>query len=1097
MKDLLNKIRGWNRMHVFQYIVLALFVLLIFQLFRITVLQGKSYRELADSRRLKEVQVTAQRGNIKDRNGVILAGNRPVFTVQLRKDELETVDPEIKNNNFLRLSRYIEEDGVEYKDSFPIQLNSFVFRNLSGYTKEESVEDLIFQVFSQEENWKDLLGRTYQKPYKNHFSYSILRQVLNATGWDSENGYMDYNERTNTVSYRSEPLRNQFKEAHNLSKEAGIEQDLPIVLANNETIIRQIYQNSIGRELIYKTIQKNHLLPQISLRKFGLKYFDDYIEAKAVLMKNSSKITWDSTAKEDFYSLLREKSFYNLLLQDGTEENKEPLHYLKEYLENNTDWKEIKYTKDGNYLQIKNKEVDITEDVLKEMGKAKSMEGFLSLENMRSLAQRQIITDGINPGISIGDGNYQYTSLKNAMDFFGRYRMETKDGAEKLFDEICKRRKVEDSLSPYEKRDILNIYNEVDNQGNYAYVPINYAYEVSDETVAKIEENLPINQGVEISIEPIRNYPLGNSAAHVLGYIGNIAMDTEIEKFVNKNGYDRNALIGKTGIENVYEDRLHGTNGSQHLTVDSVGNTTEIIRETAPKPGKDVQLTIDVDIQQKAEEILKKELENIRKGGQYQSPWGTFQYLSSDEKGRPYSQATSGSIVVVDVKDGGVLAMANYPDYDPNLFAKGINAMNWESLMPEEEDNPLAPRPLYNTAMQSAVQPGSIFKMVTGMAGLEKGLDPKLAIPDGGFVDVGNHRFGCWLWNQKGEVHGDETLADAIRDSCNYYFYTIALGENQKTGQSVGVKVEADDISKMAKQFGLGETSGLEIKIPQETKGVRPNPESKGNLLKTLLNNFLNNHIESLYIGKEELQDEKKQELINKIIASLDEEKTMTRPQVYEFLKALEIDPDKRVEGQRVPFVDLLKYTYIDQAKWTIADTLNVTIGQGNNSYTPVQIARYVMALANHGDLHKLHIVDRVVDPTSKKVLEKTKIETEKIGITNEAFYDEIRNGMEMVADSGVNEAIFKDFPVDVAIKTGTAQRSGVNPYTGDTYDSFAWEVGFAPSKDPEIAVCILLFQGGSGSNASPLMQGVMAEYFGLNKKIYTDELPIETKIDF
>ena len=143
---------------------------------------------------------------------------------------------------------------------------------------------------------------------------------------------------------------------------------------------------------------------------------------------------------------------------------------------------------------------------------------------------------------------------------------------------------------------------------------------------------------------------------------------------------------------------------------------------------------------------------------------------------RQASHANSGAVVVSNVKTGEVLAMASYPEYDPNLFSTGISQSDWESLQVEEDSGPLVPRPMLNIATQTAVMPGSTFKLVTSLAALENGLDPQAVITDYGYVEVGDQTFNNLAWTEYGITQGEENLYGAIRDSNNYYFYVLALG---------------------------------------------------------------------------------------------------------------------------------------------------------------------------------------------------------------------------------------------------------------------------------------------------------------------------------
>lgn len=1072
MSNFWKRAKSWDRYRIFTTIIAFLFFLLLLQLFRITIIQGGEFRKLADERRVKDIPITAQRGQIRDRNGVVLAGNRPVFAVQLRKDEVDQFSIEEKNTAYLHLSRYLEEDGAHHMKTNPIVLNAFVFKNIDDYRNGEMPKKKIVDALMQKENLGRLLGMSWKKPYDSHYDFSILKRLLNQKVF--RDAAMEFSK--GGVIYRDTQKAREFKELNGLAKDGSAYDDLIQFLIEEPMYIEDILNHPIGRELAYKVVRKD--VPEVGLRPYGNEYYDGYIQAKVKLMEISDDVTWETAASEDLASVLVERDLGEFLSSDD-----DVLQRAVAY-SNGLDGEFSIKTIDGKKVVVDKEGRHALDKLERMIGDKEHRTGFVSDKAVAQKVQAYLIERGIATGISVGGETPSYTQLNNALDLAKRAGLKKAAPSETIFKAQAKRYELDPKLSPYETFGILNVYDSISSQGSYAYMPVHYAYEIQDETVAKIEETLSNRGGIHISVEPIRYYPEGNLASHVLGYIGNIAQDKEIETYVKGLGYDRNALIGKTGMEQVFEKSLKGKDGKRTVTVDSSGNTTGTVREVKPEAGEDIRLSLDIELQKKAEESLATVLKQIRTGEPYTSPWGNYNYLTSKDKGTPYKNAKSGAVVVTDVHTGKVLALANYPSYDPNLFAKGIDPTAWESLKPKEEKNQLAPRPLYNIATQSAIQPGSIFKMVTASAALEKGLDPDMAIPDGGYVEIGRQAFGCWLWNQQRRVHGDETLAMALRDSCNYYFYSLGLGRDQRADKDIGIQVSATDVAKMAKRFGLADPTGLEIQIPKEATGIVPDPDSKSTTLKALLARHLRENQE-IYMPKINSEKER-EETIEAIVKSLDDKTPMTRDEVYTFLTDLNVEADKVGKDQRVSLADLLKYTYIDQAKWSLADTMNIVIGQGSNAYTPVEICRYVMALANGGKLYPLSLLDETQAAADA---------VKNVGMRPE-YYRDLRKGMKMVALSGMNENLFKEFPVEIAMKTGSAERAGANPYTNETYDAFAWQVGYAPADDPEIAVSIVIFQGGNGANCSPIMQQIMAQYFGFYKEVNDETLPVETGLD-
>ena len=385
--------------------------------------------------------------------------------------------------------------------------------------------------------------------------------------------------------------------------------------------------------------------------------------------------------------------------------------------------------------------------------------------------------------------------------------------------------------------------------------------------------------------------------------------------------------------------------------------------------------------------------------------------------------------------------------------------------------------------------------MVTGLAALEKGLNPLLRIRDMGYVTVGDRRFHCLIFTNTGGTHGYENFYEALRDSCNYYYYTLALGRNQRTGQDIGVKLEIEDIVDMSKKLGLNDKTGIEINIPSEFSGGVPDPQRKIITTKFLLKQMLQRSIVGYVMEDYDLTDEELAELIEEIISWTELEEVLTRAEVVRRLTAMGIEPEMRLAGEREGLADKIKYTYLNQAGWNIADTLNVTIGQGQSAYTTIQMANYVATIANGGNLNKITLIDSIRDYNNVSLLYNHQTQSEPIGLNNYDNLEHVMRGMRMVADEGTARRVFQNFPVDVGVKTGTAERSGINPSTGDTYDDFAWFVGFAPYDDPEIAVAAVIFQGGSGGYAAPMVRDIMAEYLGLNNSQQVDRLPMENSI--
>lgn len=733
----------------------------------------------------------------------------------------------------------------------------------------------------------------------------------------------------------------------------------------------------------------------------------------------------------------------------------------------------------------------------------------------------------IYPPISVKNMKFIQTMKKE--QFLQKYGLDENMDAKEAFYALVKKFKIPPEYSIEDTRKVLIVRNELKDQGYRQYQPVKMAVNVKQQTIVEIEEHSMDMPGVNIEVEPIRNYPNDNMAAHILGYLSKIS-DSDRATYNSENGYKRSDLIGKSGIERKYEKDLKGSDGAKYVEIDVYGRLVNTLKVDKPQKGKNIYLTIDKDLQRVAEQSLEKALKKIQVAGTYDSEFGDYKYRDR------FENATSGAVVALDVKSGEVLAMANYPDYNPNLFTTGILQKDWDLLQDQNPRDPLSPVPLYNVATRTAVQPGSIFKMITGLAAIEDGLDPSYKIYDGGSIKLGNRSYGCWIWNAHRGTHGWVDLYKALEVSCNYYFYDISTSWDYYKNKQLPITVDVNRVLKYAELFGLGEKTGIEIS--ELAYGV-PNPELKMRNTKLALIRALSSKKKDFF-SQEILKSPEESKKQIETIASWIEENP-SRGTLIERVSKLQI-----AEGKVENLVDMIKYSYFNQAKWTTGDTFNLAIGQGQHSYTPIQMARYMAGLVNGGYKNKLTLVKRVGEE-EERINEK-----EKITLVDDKNLDEIMKGMVRATqgEQGTSRRIFKNFPVEVGAKTGTAQRSGkiqpkdevayikrylkyIAPYISfDTlkektkeykieypnegqamrialidlsggrvtaedidvyksnYDNFAWFASYAPAKDPEIVVVAIIVQGGHGGYSAPVARDIYAEYFRLNKN--TDKFKFE-----
>ena len=304
--------------------------------------------------------------------------------------------------------------------------------------------------------------------------------------------------------------------------------------------------------------------------------------------------------------------------------------------------------------------------------------------------------------------------------------------------------------------------------------PIRIKADVTPDIVTIIEEQKDTYPGVVIEVQPIRDYMNKQEAAHTYGYVSEIN-DAELEKMKNQ-GYKTGDIIGKFGLEKIYDKELRGENGGQQVEVDVAGKPVQIIGRKEPIPGDDLYLTIDKNLQTAAEKAVDDQLKQIH--------------------------ANAAAAVALNPQTGEILAMVSRPAFDPNLFAHGISSKDWNAL----NNNPY--HPMDNKAITGEYPPGSTFKIVTGTAALTEGV----VTPDEIIFDSGHH----WIipkGNSGGEALGPINFRQGMAHSDNVYFYEM--------GNRLGI----DRLEKYARMFGLGKKTGIDL--PYEAEGLVANRKYK------------------------------------------------------------------------------------------------------------------------------------------------------------------------------------------------------------------------------------------------------------------------------
>ena len=551
------------------------------------------------------------------------------------------------------------------------------------------------------------------------------------------------------------------------------------------------------------------------------------------------------------------------------------------------------------------------------------------------------------------------------------YKIEEDTTAEDAFYKFKNKYEIS-SENVEDTRKIISMRYIITTTGYSATKSITIATNVNEEVVAQISERNSDFPGISISTKASRTYLTGSLAAHVIGYTGKIK---EEEYNANKDSYEIDDIIGKTGVEYVFEKYLKGEDGEKQIEMSVDGTITgEYVSKNATA-GSDVVLTIDSNLQQVTETALENCINKIKSGGFAQT-----------------YDAQGGAAVVMNVNTGEVLATASYPTYEPQWFVGGISQENWAYLRDDQR------HPQLNKAIQSTYEPGSTFKMVTAIAGLETGaITTKEKINDTGVYRKYNSEWKCWYYTSYHRGHGYLNVTQALQHSCNYFFY--------ETGDRMGI----DNLAKYALHFGLGQKTGIEL--PDEKAGAVASKETYAKIR--------------------------------------------------------------------------------NGATMGPGDTLNAAIGQGDNNFTPMQIAKYISSIANGGTVVNPTIIKSVLNSDGTEV-SREEIENfanEKLG--NENTDDGItispesiavaKEGMRMAASEAGGTAynIFKNFNVEVAGKTGSAE-AGKDSNGNDIVN--AWFVCFAPFDNPEVAVVVMIENGGHGNYAAEVARDVLTQYFGMNE---------------
>ena len=565
----------------------------------------------------------------------------------------------------------------------------------------------------------------------------------------------------------------------------------------------------------------------------------------------------------------------------------------------------------------------------------------------------------------------QYNSSwqKNFQTFLVQRNIDSDITAPLLVEKLREIYEIPEELSENEARKIIGLRYEmslrncVPSLSNYVFME-----DADDESLSIIVElNIP---GLTVEPSTVREYNT-TYAAHLLGHVGAMS-EEQWDYYKEIPGYEMDTEVGQSGLEKAYEEYLHGTDGWREDTVAADGTLVSSRYLSEPKAGANVEISIDSTLQMVAETQLAAVINELR--------------AQPDTKDG--HDAEGGAVVAIDVKTGQILVSASYPSYDPATYFEKYN-----DLLEEEH------KPLINRALIMAYPPGSTYKMIPTIAALEnKVISSGTEIEDKGlYTKYAGLYLKCMIWSPAGgATHKSINVMEALMFSCNYFYYTI--GDN----------MDIEMMDEVAKQFGLGEPTGVEL---EENVGQRANPETK----------------KAIHTG--------------------------------------------------------------DEATWWGGDNLTAAIGQGDNRFTPLQMAVYTATLANKGVRYKATFMNRVVSADYRELLAentpKVLSKMEMDPATINAYFE----GMKLVVNNPNGTAwspYWSAIPATVAGKTGTAEHV---PGKSD-HGAF---VCFAPADDPQIAIAVYVECGGHGVTLASIARSILSEYFKVGT--VSDVVTYENKI--
>lgn len=524
------------------------------------------------------------------------------------------------------------------------------------------------------------------------------------------------------------------------------------------------------------------------------------------------------------------------------------------------------------------------------------------------------------------------------------------------------------------------------------YQPIILDIAATPETALRIVERNDLFPGIDASPQGFRQYPAPSGAllTHVLGYTG-IVSESEL-KAAEESGQSLwlNQIVGKAGLERQYDAQLRGTPGVKTVIVDRNGRVVRALRETAAKSGNHLATSINAEIQAATEKALEETVLRARYVG--------------DAKGRRY--ADGGAAIVMDLRNGRIVAMASYPTYDPNIWRGGITDKQAKSLFDASNNVPALAR-----AIQGQYAPASTFKIVSVAAAANAGYSMDRSYDCPGSVRVGNRTFN----NFESRAMGMISMNRAIAVSCDTVWYQIAYDMWLRDGGNSPKPTAKDYFFKAAHGFGMAKKTGIDL--PSESSGRVPDRAWKQSWWESTKNFYCN---------------------YNK----------RAKPE------------------QRTPMLlAIARENCVDGYRVRAGDAVNFSIGQGDTTATLLQMVQMYAAIGNGGTIWRPTIGRAFLSPRGEVVEEIEPIAMGRLPI-KKATLAFLQRSLRAVVTEGTGAGAFAGFPLPVSGKTGTGEVYGRNP-DGSLKDTTSWFISYGPTDNPIYAVGMVVSQGGYGASAS------------------------------